>query len=108
MGKSKIRKDDNKRRRDKNRIKNGGIETRGRPLSGGMLDRYISSISDEEWEFCQAIEEFKTRTNIRQRFISNSEILQIVKKLGYRNNEDQVVSIHCMHCLERLRNCFSK
>ena len=70
--------DDNRRRRELNRIKNKGSEKRGRPVH--RHNKRL--ISDEEWEFCQAIERYKKSEKIR--FLTFSEILHVVKTLGYK------------------------
>lgn len=77
--------DDNKRRRDKNRTKNGGMERRGRPSSDGATAQFDKQLTDDDWEFNQAIQAYKTKTN--RRFLTNSELLGILKKLGYIKGE---------------------
>ncbi len=71
---------DNQRRREKSRIKNAGVETRGRPLKGGMIDRYTGMMEDDEWEFVQAMNEFQQVV----RFPTWTEVLGVLKKLGYK------------------------
>ena len=73
---------ENKRRRERTRIKNGGQETRGRKR-GGKWAKYYSHIpDDDQWEFCQAIEKYKKEKDVA--FLSWSEILDVVKSLGYK------------------------
>ena len=72
---------ENKRRRERTRIKNGGQETRGR--KSGKWAKYYSHIpDDDQWEFCQAIEKYKKEKDVA--FLSWSEILDVVKSLGYK------------------------
>ena len=73
---------DNRRRRELTRIKNGGVGIRGRPPNGGMIDRYTGLISDDAWEFAQAMYKFKSTTGIR--FPTASETLMVLKSLGYK------------------------
>lgn len=72
--------DNNRRRRDRDRIKNGGTETRGRPRAGGMIDKYTRLMADDEWEFVQAMHGFQQVV----RFPTWTEVLEVVKKLGYK------------------------
>ena len=73
---------DNRRRRDKSRIEHGGVETRGRPRSGGMEDRYGGLLTDEQWAFVQAVVEWKANKNIR--FLHDSEIYEMITEMGYK------------------------
>ncbi len=54
----------------------------GRPVSNGRHVKYTHGTPDDVWEFCQAIGEFKAAMGVR--FPSNGELLEILKKLGYR------------------------
>ncbi len=71
---------ENQIRRDKRQ----GIATiprrLGRPPSGGMINRYVGTMQDDEWEFAQAMREFQQVV----RFPTWTEVLEVVKKLGYR------------------------
>ena len=49
--------------------------------SGRKISHYATPVESEELEFIHAIEQFKSENN--QPFPSWSEVLQIVKKLGY-------------------------
>ncbi len=71
---------DNQRRRELSRIRNGGIEMRGRKPKGGMVSRYMGLMQDDEWEFAQAMYEFQRVV----RFPTWTEVLEVVKKLGYK------------------------
>lgn len=74
--------DNNKRRRDRNRAKNGGAETRGRPRAGGMIDKYTGLMADDAAEFSAAMDKFKKDTHTR--FPSWTETLSVLKSSGYR------------------------
>lgn len=73
---------ENQIRRDKQQ----GIATTprrlGRPPSGGMINRYTGTMQDDEWEFAQAMREFQQVV----RFPSWSEVLEVIKKLGYKKD----------------------
>ena len=51
------------------------------PSSGRKVSHYATPVADEELEFIQAIEAFKSETG--QLFPSWSEVLQVLKSLGY-------------------------
>ena len=51
------------------------------PGSGRKVSHYATPVEDEELEFIQAIEAFKSETD--QPFPSWSEVLQVLKSLGY-------------------------
>jgi len=73
----------NARRRQKNRIKNAGEEVRGKARRNNQWAKYHTHVlADDEWEFCQAIEEYKDKYSTR--FLSWCEVLEVVKLLGYK------------------------
>ena len=51
------------------------------PSSGRKVSHYATPVEDEELEFIQAIEAFKSESG--QLFPSWSEVLQVLKSLGY-------------------------
>jgi len=74
--------DNNARRRAVNRIRNGGLERRGRKNRSGQDMKYTGLLTDEQWEFCQGIEAYKKKHN--RRFLSSSEILAAIIEMGYK------------------------
>ena len=54
----------------------------GRKLTEAGMVALHGETTDEQYEFLMAIEEYKSRT--KKKFISYTEILEIVKALGYR------------------------
>ncbi len=71
-----------RRERDQ-RVRNNGLKVSkvGRPPKGGFYDKYLSVVEEDAVEFGQAIEKFKRDTHTR--FPSWSEVLSVLKSLGY-------------------------
>lgn len=65
----------NKARRLKNA--NWSEEKRGRPLS-----RYLEEVTDEAFEFANAIQKYKEKHRIK--LLKNSELLKVLRSLGYK------------------------
>jgi len=86
MGKDDSNKQENKKEKRKNLVdRRLGLDRRrgpGRRLSADRKAAELGYMSDEQYEFLMAINEYK-KTNNRP-FPTWTEVLEIIKALGYR------------------------
>lgn len=73
-----------RRKRQRRGAIEGGAAVKKRQELGLAPTGYTSDrlLDDDEWEFCKAVAEFRTRTGIR--FPTLSQYLFVIKGLGYR------------------------